>query len=369
MNTTLYYREGASDKVYQASIVPYHGSGYAHASFLVTFAFGRRGSTLTTGQKTPQPVSLAEAQKIHAKLIKDKKAKGYTEDTSGTPAPVMQPAAKPVCPGYERIPMLLNSITDLEMNQLLLQDRWCAQEKHDGKRMTLEVYSHGGAGGKNFHATNKRGLPCGCPEPVAQAMRSLPFNCIIDGECVGEVFHAFDLLALNNRDLRSCAYRARLTALEDLLCDDGGNCQTHLQCVETETDYESKAGLLEELRQRNAEGIVFKDVLAPWRSDRPNSGGPALKFKFVETASCIVAKQNAKNSVGLVLLDQNGRHVPVGNVTIPPNHLLPPPFAVCEVRYLYAYPGGSLFQPVYLGPRDDVAREECTLSQLKLKAA
>ena len=41
---------------------------------------------------------------------------------------------------------------------------------------------------------------------------------------------------------------------------------------------------------------------------------------------------------------------------------------VIEVRYLYAYPDGSLFQPVYRGERDDVSAEECVVSQVKFKA-
>ena len=41
---------------------------------------------------------------------------------------------------------------------------------------------------------------------------------------------------------------------------------------------------------------------------------------------------------------------------------------VVEARYLYANRGGSLYQPVYLGRRDDVAAAECRLGQLKLKA-
>ena len=49
-STTLYYREGTSDKVYQTSIEP---SGEL---FVVNFAFGRRGSTLNTGTKTMSPV-------------------------------------------------------------------------------------------------------------------------------------------------------------------------------------------------------------------------------------------------------------------------------------------------------------------------
>ena len=35
---------------------------------------------------------------------------------------------------------------------------------------------------------------------------------------------------------------------------------------------------------------------------------------------------------------------------------------------LYTYRGGCIFQPVYLGVRDDIRAEECQLSQLKYKA-
>jgi bifunctional non-homologous end joining protein LigD len=56
-------------------------------------------------------------------------------------------------------------------------------------------------------------------------------------------------------------------------------------------------------------------------------------------------------------------------VTIPPNHDLPPVGSVVEVRYLYAFrESGALYQPVYLGQRDDVDPEECTVDQLKWKA-
>ena len=59
--------------------------------------------------------------------------------------------------------------------------------------------------------------------------------------------------------------------------------------------------------------------------------------------------------------------VEVGNVTIPANKDIPKEGQIVEVRYLYAYRGGSLFQPTYLGPRTDVLKDECTFSQLKYK--
>ena len=50
---TLYYREGNSDKVYQVQFDRIDGG------YVVNFQFGRRGSTLQSGTKTPEPVSYA----------------------------------------------------------------------------------------------------------------------------------------------------------------------------------------------------------------------------------------------------------------------------------------------------------------------
>jgi len=78
---TLFYRNAAtnSDKVYRVSIVPNSGG------FCVNFQFGKRGGTLADGTKTRQPVALAAAETIFAKLVAEKRGKGYTEDTTGTP--------------------------------------------------------------------------------------------------------------------------------------------------------------------------------------------------------------------------------------------------------------------------------------------
>jgi len=87
----------------------------------------------------------------------------------------------------------------------------------------------------------------------------------------------------------------------------------------------------------------------------------------VETASVIVQSVNAKRSVAIAV--RHGGHlVSAGNVTIPVNQPVPPDGAIAEVRYLYAMPeSGALFQPVYLGERDDIAAVECTRDQLKFR--
>ncbi|MCY3018597.1 MAG: hypothetical protein NTW87_06145 [Planctomycetota bacterium] len=67
-------------------------------------------------------------------------------------------------------------------------------------------------------------------------------------------------------------------------------------------------------------------------------------------------------------MDDAGKRVSVGNVTIPANQKVPGVGTIVETRYLYCYPQGSLFQPVYLGPRDDVEPGACSTAQLKYKS-
>src|ERR1043166_9181502 len=76
---TLYFRQGTSDKVYQASIEQQNGG------FVVNFAYGRRGSTMNTGTKTQSPVGYNEAKAIYNKLVKSKEAKGYQPGSDGVP--------------------------------------------------------------------------------------------------------------------------------------------------------------------------------------------------------------------------------------------------------------------------------------------
>jgi len=56
-----------------------------------------------------------------------------------------------------------------------------------------------------------------------------------------------------------------------------------------------------------------------------------------------------------------------GNVTIPENADIPQVGDVIDVKYLYAYKGGRLYQPSFLRPRTDQRQEEARISQLKYK--
>ena len=125
--------------------------------------------------------------------------------------------------------------------------------------------------------------------------------------------------------------------------------------------------MFERLKMDQREGVVFKHVDAPYIAGRPNSGGPQRKFKFHETASFVVGKVNTKRSVSLMLYSGT-KLTNAGNVTIPANHEIPQKDQIVECRYLYAFKeSGCIFQPVYLGVRDDVPAADCTTDQLKYK--
>ena len=343
---TLYYREGSSDKVYQCQIEP------AGERFVVNFCYGRRGSTLNTGTKTNVPVDLDSAQRILNKLIKEKKAKGYSEGPDATPYQHSDQQPSGI------LPQLLNSIEEATVLDLMNDDNWCMQEKQDGRRLIISKQ------GQDITGINKKGNTVGLALPLFNVVKDFDADVIIDGESIGDHLYAFDLLELDAVDIRSWPYRERLAALMNLLFSVQ---QRQIKLVETGFTTEQKLAMLNKLKAGKREGIVFKQVHSVYTPGRPNTGGNQLKHKFVATLSAVVAKVNVQRSVELRLLGQNG-WVSCGNVTIPANHKTPQAGQVCEIRYLYAFKeSGVLFQPVYLGLRDDVDDFECLASQLKFK--
>ena len=348
-STSLYYREGSSDKEYHVRLEAKDNG------FVVNIAFGRRGSTLSTGTKTSAPVYYDAAMMIFDKLVREKKAKGYTEGVEGTPYQHTENQSQ--VSGL--LPQLLNSIDEVEVARLTSNPSWGMQEKKDGKRLLIRKE------GNVIEGINKKGLVVGVPETVVKTAQALPGDFVMDGESIGDYLHAFDLLSLNGEDLRPKPYRQRYIALLNLLA---GGLPKHIKVVCCWVDPNDKFSWLTTFQQQKAEGVVFKLMNAPYTAGRPNSGGSQLKHKFVATLSAVVAKVNQQRSVGLRLLNHEGWQS-VGNVTIPPNHSIPKVGAVVEIRYLYSYPDGSLYQPVYLGVRSDVDATECVVSQLKFKAA
>jgi bifunctional non-homologous end joining protein LigD len=350
-SASLHFREGNSDKVYQAAIEP-KGDGY-----LVTYAFGRRGNTLATGTKTTHPVNLSEATKTFDKLVASKLAKGYqfSAAAAGESRPYQQTGNEGIDSGIRC--QLLNAVDRTELSRLLTNSTHCLQEKHDGRRLMVRKQ------GDTITGINRRGLVVAVPDAIREAVEHILFDVLIDGEAVGDTLHAFDLLEVKGTCLRKRRYIDRFASLMMVIPPR----LDALRWVSTIVSPDDKLEIYEELRATHREGLVFKDMDAPYSPGRPNSGGPQLKFKFVESASFIVTGHNLKRSVTLGLYDGD-KLVPAGNVTIPPNHAIPQVGNVVEVKYLYCFKeSGSIYQPVYLGPRSDIPASECVVEQLKFK--
>ena len=352
----LFMREGSSDKVYNVSLVP-QGEAWA-----VQVVRGRRGATLVTDNKTSAgPVPYDKALAIFAKTVNEKLGKGYQEAAGSTPSPAYTAPALREQTGL--VAMLLNEAGEADVTRLLDDPAWCAQEKLDGRRMLIEAAA--GA----FTAANRRGQTCGVPQDVETGVLALARDVCLDGECIGEVFHAFDLLRLDGADLRAAPYRERLDRLATLHGPTLHGAGQRGWCVpSTASTPDEKRAMLARVRAAGGEGVVFKRMDAAYVPGRPASGGSALKHKFVKTLTAIVTKVNAKRSVALALLDDAGALVDVGKVTVPANQPIPAEGALAEIRYLYANRGGALYQPVLLGIRDDQTRQDCTLRQVRYKS-
>ena len=357
---SLWCREGTADKVYQIEIVKTIGG------FLVVFAYGRRGSTLNTGTKTPEPVELSRAEYIMGKLIQEKLAKGYkaTEEgsvaISGHIAVTTDAASRPEEKKDSGIyPQLLNEIDETEAAALIRDGDWCLQEKLDGQRRLIRKI------GSRVVGINRKGQFVELTEGIADELRAVPCDFILDGEIIGETLHVFDCLELRGDDIRHRPLRQRVIALRDTISGT-----QHVNVVRTHTTPTGKAEAFRSHKEANREGVVFKRLDSPYVAGRPNSGGNALKCKFVSTLSAIAGdrRDNGKESVSLWLFNREGDRVTCGNVTLKPK-LAVKTGDVLEIRYLYAFhESGVLFQPRIECKRDDIDPIECTTKQLKFKA-
>jgi bifunctional non-homologous end joining protein LigD len=277
-SSSLHFREGSSDKVYHSSIEA-HGDG-----FTVNFAYGRRGNTLATGTKTTAPVTLEQAQAIHKKLVASKLAKGYQlNESCAVPGASYQQTGNEGCDSGIRC-QLLNAVDESELSRLLGDKQHCLQEKHDGRRLLVRKQ------GEEITGINRRGLVVTLPGPIRHAVEELPVDVLIDGEAVGDTLHVFDLLEVKGNDMRQRGYLYRYAGLLMLIDPK----HSALRPVSTVVEPADKLAMFQTFRQLGCEGVVFKHIDAPFSPGRPNSGGPQLKFKFIESASFVVTGRNAK---------------------------------------------------------------------------
>jgi bifunctional non-homologous end joining protein LigD len=366
-----------------------------HGSYDVLAQWGRRGGTLQYGSKI-MGVPLDKAQKVFDKTRDEKLGKGYVPDPDSavnvipvsvlgheepqtSKAPAQEPATiqEHVEGSFKRkirvqwgegtvgeaevkepryIPQLLNPIDESEVEKYLLNDAWGGQEKKDGVHVQVKIINEPLY--QNMKVFNKKGkeIPF-----IKEWLNEFSHACLLDGEKIGDYYHVFDILDLYTNSLRLSGYEERHEILSKL------KFLSRFKIVPLAIGYKAKKELYDRLLKEDKEGIVFKRLNAIHTPGRPASYGDMLKFKFYSTASVRVAPgREGKRSIGMEVLDGNAWTF-VGNCTIPPNKEIPEIGCVVEVRMLYYNKGGSIYQPTYLGLRDDTEPKECIISQLKCK--
>ncbi len=350
---SLYYKEGTSDKEYHLAIL-----GNEEKGFQVEYRYGRRGSKLTTKFKNKVPVDYAKARAIFNDNMNSQLRDGYTLAEGGTPYIGTENQGK--VSGV--LPQLLNFIDEEEIQKYINDDAWVMQEKKDGVRQMVKKK------GKILEGVNKKGLVVSLPENVVDEIKlvcGVP-DTIIDGELVGEVYWMFDILSYGVHSFTDKSYSERLEAIQEDFDTLSIHPEAHFRLVPTAIGKSSKKAMFAKLKKENAEGVVFKKLDSIYKPGRPNSGGNQLKFKFKGSATVRCKYLNDKNSFMMEMMSA-GDWIEVGNCTYFPTILVPTLGRFYEIEYLYAYPGGSLFQPTLKEHRTDVDEGDCGVSQLKCK--
>ncbi len=366
----LFFQEGSSDKVYNATLLDEGNDTYS-----VEVEWGRRGAKLSRGRKANK-VTLAAAEKAYAKLVREKTSKGYEEQTEVVqPQAVAPPAgqgsgsrATGVREKLGQAAQLLNPIEPAELAKLLADDRVIAQQKLDGNRVLVHIQD-------SLRATNRSGQLTTIHASIVEALGSVPAGTVIDGELVagspseGPTYWLFDVLELAGEDLRGLGYLARWQRLD---AEIEPAVDHPIRILDYAVGHAAKRALYDRLVAANAEGIVFKHHDAPYVAGRPGSGGTQLKHKFVKSADVVIV-ENAGNAYRMAVYagDQLQDIGKVFSGTTNESRaelddrLAAGEQPVAEVRYLYATDDEQLYQPVFVRLRDDKPARDCSLDQLE----
>jgi bifunctional non-homologous end joining protein LigD len=344
VSTYLYQTKGGSDKEYHIHL---RRQG---DKWMAQYANGKRGAV---GKTKPivENVSFEEAEEAYKAKLKEKLKGGYTPDESGVRFTNTELAEQ----SSGHVSQQPISITE-DQAQALINDRdWYMQLKAMGENRPIQIRPDGVRG------INKRGLFVNVPETWAPEFKRLG-DCDLDGEQIGTTIHIFDATRINGINIKNFSYMERQSQLERLFQEHESHLPS-MKLLRPATTREGKQALLDEIKKSGLEGVVFKHALSPYQEGKSKN---TLKFKLVESSTCIVIKKNKQRSVEVGLLDSAGNVVSVGNVTIPESRDIPNENDLVEVEYLYYNPGGSFQELTYheLGVRTDVAREECTFAQV-----
>jgi bifunctional non-homologous end joining protein LigD len=353
----LFCKSGSKDAVYHIQIEQTEGG------YVVNFQNGRAGGTLTSKTKTEKPVTLDAARKLFDKTVKSKMTDSPPYLMSNRVGTSFTEVSKEMAERSTGLfPQLLNEIdhTPRMLESLINSPHHVAEQKFDGERRMV----HRGVGDSAAIGSNRKALQVALPVDIAASMNGVV--CTLDGEIIGDTLYAFDLLAINGVDLRGQGFFERKTRLDNIAHLFGDAIKVVADAVTPD----EKRALVERARAMGQEGVVFKRVDAPYVAGRPTSGGDQLKAKNWRDATVIcLGSKSDRLSIRIGVIDNRlgtGEVVEVGAVNmigkgaVAEGDLL-------DVKYLYAFDGGSLFEATFKRVRTDLDRADANIGQLHFK--
>ena len=196
-----------------------------------------------------------------------------------------------------------------------------------------------------------------------------PNRMILDGEYVAREakgLFLFDVLQVDNRDLRSKTLLDRKKVLREIL--KGTGLEVPYIIAKTEAKITS---FMEEKVKEGREGLVVKNPESTY--GQPKSW---LKLKKFDTLDCFVTgyvetpeleRSGIPRSWSVAVYDDNGKAVELGNVGsaiegVDPRHVKKG--SVIEVRFQEITRDKKLRAPFIIRIRHDKTPDECLLSQL-----
>ena len=256
------------------------------------------------------------------------------------------------------------------VERLLHLDKWAAQQKVDGERALVQVRD-----GKVTFRNRSGGLSRCATRQMAQVFaRFHTGEWVFDGEILDDTLWLFDLPEAAGRVTCSTPFGKRFAVLEGMYASViGENDVVRLLPLARTTD--EKAALRVKVRRSRGEGLVLKDLDAPYLPGKRSRY--LYKDKFVQEADAVVTgvglgiskltnttKANMELSVW-----RAGRLVKICECAAPDLDINAVKVGdVVTVQYLYVGAAGGLIQPTRPRVRTDKSPEECTWDQLVVGA-
>src|SRR5260370_5755175 len=245
---------------------------------------GGRGSALQSDVKV-SGTSYEEAKRVYDRILREKTAKGYQiaqVSANGNEAIAVGLPATKEHSGHT--PELLTPIDEAEALLSAQDASWWFQQKFDGRRLAVQK-----SDGK-YSGINKLGQIIPIDPRLAESLdRVQAQGFLADGEITDSRFYIWDLLSVNDTDLRIQPYEIRYVHLTQHFRE----VSDVLRVCETAMTTKAKRDFVKKMHSTNAEGFVCKNRNAAYAGGR---AGQHFKCKFVVTASLIVGPKPEKKA-------------------------------------------------------------------------